>query len=168
MFLNVPIACRCSGQRHLLALPMKHHNDSNPRNRGRFIRFVLGITVIVLLAAIAIPNYVRARVSMSMNTCVFNQMWIETAKRRWAAESHKSSDAVPTDAELLAHMRKVTPMWSGSPVFRAQVPSQLPTCILYQRPFPIGSVSQPIQCDAMPGHHWAEHEYRFHYALKNR
>ncbi|MBK7999442.1 MAG: hypothetical protein IPK15_12210 [Verrucomicrobia bacterium] len=120
------------------------------------------------MAAIAIPNFVRARVVVSMNSCVFNQMWIETAKRHWAAENHKRLDAVPTDAELLNSMRKVTPMWSRSTVFRAQVPNQLPTCFLLPTHYAVGSITNPIHCNAMESHQWDEAEYRFHYALDPR
>lgn len=120
-----------------------------------------------LLAAIAIPNYVRARVVVSMSSCIDHQMWIETAKRRWAAENHKPSDAVPTDAELLTYMRKVTAMWSGR---KHIVPflAQLPTCFLISTHYAVGCVTNPIHCNATESHRWDEAEYRFHYALDPR
>ena len=118
-------------------------------------------------AAIAIPNYVRARSTMSMNSCTFNQMWIESAKRQWATVNHKAPDDIPSGTELLASMHQVTPMWATRKL-PTRIPNQLPTCFLNQRPYPIGSVGHPIQCDASPDHRWDEQAYLFHYALGAR
>ena len=163
----VDAICRCSGQRHLLAREMKHHDTPSSTKPGRFIPFVLGLTAAALLAAIAIPNYVRARSTMSMNTCIFNQMWIESAKRQWATENHKPSEAVPTDAELLGYMRQITPMWAGRK-HAVDLPAQLPTCFLRPTPYAVGSVTNPIHCNAIESDHWDETAYRFHYALGAR
>jgi hypothetical protein len=146
---------------------MKHHDTPSFPKPGRFIRFVLGLTAAALLAAIAIPNYLRARSTMSMNSCTFNQMWIESAKRQWAAENHQPADAVPTGAVLLTYMRQVTPMWAGRKM-PTRIPDQLPTCFLNQLRYTIGSVDHPIQCEAIPDHRWDEQAYRFHYAVNDR
>ena len=146
---------------------MKHHDTSSPWNLTVIIRVACVTIVLALLAAIAIPNFVRARVVMSMDSCSFHQMWIETAKRQWAAENRKPADTVPTEAVVLTYMRQVTPMWCGRK-HAVDLPAQLPTCFLNQLRYAIGSAGQPIQCEAVPFHRWDEQAYRFHYALDPR
>ncbi len=146
---------------------MQPHNTPPPQTSSRLIPIVLCVAVLGLLAAIAIPNYVRARTTMSMNSCIYHQMWIETAKRRWAAENHKPSEAVPTDAELLSYMRKVRAMWGGRKLV-VDLPVQLPSGFLLPTHYAVGSVTNPIHCNATEGHHWDETAYRMHYALDPR
>lgn len=158
--------CRCSSSYEALSLAMQPHNSTPPKTSSRLIPIVLCVAALGLLAAIAIPNYVRARTTMSMNSCIFNQMWIESAKRRWAAENHKPAEAVPTDADLLTYMRKVKPMWAGREI-TMDVPAQLPSCFLVPTDYAVGSVTNPTHCNA-PSDHWDEADYRFHYALDPR
>src|ERR1700722_5959051 len=71
---------------------------SNPPRR---IGFTLSITVIVfVLAAIAVPNFIRTRMFVSTNACVNNLYRIQEAKRLWAEQNHKSPTDVPTMTEL--------------------------------------------------------------------
>jgi len=49
------------------------------------------IPVVGLLAAIAIPNFVKARETAQRNVCISNLRQIEMAKEMWATE-HKSAD----------------------------------------------------------------------------
>ena len=58
------------------------------------------IAVIGLLAAIAVPNFVRAREAAQSNACVLNLRNIDGAKRTWALESRKPESAVPTEGDL--------------------------------------------------------------------
>lgn len=143
-----------------------HESTSQPRNPTKLLRIVVAITVIGLMAAIAIPNFVRARVSMSMSSCIFNQMWIETAKRHWAAETHQHADGVPTEADLFKYMGQVTPMWATRKL-SVRVPAEFPACVTGQR-LRVGTASLPIQCDAVSEHRWDEQAYRSHYALDER
>ena len=59
------------------------------------------ITVMGLLAAIAIPNFVKARKQAESNVCQANLRMIQEAKRTWATENRKTDDAVPERAELV-------------------------------------------------------------------
>ena len=62
---------------------------------------------------------------MSMNSCTFNQMWIESAKRHWATVNHKAPYDIPSGTELLASMRQVTPMWATR-----KLPTRIPNQFL--------------------------------------
>jgi hypothetical protein len=59
------------------------------------------IAVIGLLAAIAIPNFVKARQQAMLQQCHANLRSMQGAKETWALENRKTEDAVPTRAELL-------------------------------------------------------------------
>jgi hypothetical protein len=65
---------------------------------------VIATPVILLLLAIAIPNFIKPRVFTSMNSCANNIRWIEGAKTEWVQQSHQSSNAVPTEADLLPYL----------------------------------------------------------------
>src|ERR1041385_1531238 len=56
-------------------------------------QMIVAAFVILVLAAIAIPNLLSPRMSMAQNACVNNLRWIQIAKNRWAEVYHRS----PTD-----------------------------------------------------------------------
>jgi competence protein ComGC len=58
------------------------------------------IVFIGLLAAIAIPNFVKARSTAQTGACVANLRQIEGAKAQWALEHKKENTDVPTEADL--------------------------------------------------------------------
>ena len=66
---------------------------------------IVGIAVIGKLAAIAIPNFVKARNTAQMNACINNLRMIDGAKRSWALENKKELGSMPTDAELSPYLK---------------------------------------------------------------
>ena len=63
---------------------------------------VVGSAVIGMLAAIAVPNFVRARNTAQMNACISNLRIIDGAKQQWALEKRKALTDTPTQAEVVA------------------------------------------------------------------
>src|SRR6266498_4078266 len=63
------------------------------------VEIMIVVAIIALLAAIAIPNFVKARTSSQRSACIANLKQIEGAKATWAMELKKalSSTPVPTD-----------------------------------------------------------------------
>jgi len=61
---------------------------------------VLMIFVVGLLAAVAIPNFVKARNQAQFHGCQMNMSSIQTAKEMWAKDNAQADDAVPMDADL--------------------------------------------------------------------
>jgi hypothetical protein len=53
-----------------------------------------------MLAAIAIPNFVKARSTSQLNACINNLRQIDAAKNQWALEKSKKADDVPTEDDL--------------------------------------------------------------------
>jgi len=60
-----------------------------------------------LMAAVAIPNFVKARNAAQFEACKQNQETIQKAKELWAKENEKPDDAVPTDADLFGAMKPI-------------------------------------------------------------
>lgn len=58
------------------------------------------VAIIGLLAAVAIPNLVKARKSAQRQTCINNLRSIDGAKTTWALENKKGDGDVPTEADL--------------------------------------------------------------------
>ena len=48
------------------------------------------VAIIGLLAAIAIPNFVKARTTSQMNACINNLRLIDSSKQQWALEQRKT------------------------------------------------------------------------------
>lgn len=59
------------------------------------------VAIIGLLAAIAIPNFVKARTASQKNACIANLKQLEGAKATWALENNKVSSDTPTEANLI-------------------------------------------------------------------
>ena len=59
------------------------------------VEIMIVVAIIGLLAAIAIPNFVRARTTAQMNACINNLRQIDGAKQQWALETKQNGVATP-------------------------------------------------------------------------
>jgi len=64
------------------------------------VEIMIVVAIIALLAAIAIPNFVKARTASQKSACIANLKQIEGAKATWALEAHKTAADSPNDSEL--------------------------------------------------------------------
>jgi prepilin-type N-terminal cleavage/methylation domain-containing protein len=64
------------------------------------LEIMIVVTLIGLLAAIAIPNFTKAREEGTRKMCISNLIQIHSAKVRWALDQRKALDAVPADTDL--------------------------------------------------------------------
>ena len=58
------------------------------------------IPIVAMLAAIAIPNFVKARETAMRNACLSNLRQISSAKQQWASDNGKDDSATPTASDL--------------------------------------------------------------------
>jgi type II secretory pathway pseudopilin PulG len=62
------------------------------------------VAIIGLLAAIAIPNFVRARTTSQTNACINNLRQLDGAKQQWALETKQLSTVVPPSASITPYL----------------------------------------------------------------
>jgi hypothetical protein len=88
------------------------------------------IPVIGMMAAIAIPNFVKARNTAQMNACISNLRQIDGAKQEWALENKKQTTDTPTAQELEAilHRSLTTLQCPAGGVYTINAVGQEPTC----------------------------------------
>src|SRR5437867_7598416 len=64
------------------------------------VEIMIVVAIIALLAAIAIPNFVKARTASQKSACIANLKQIDGAKATWALEQKKTSTDTPTGTDL--------------------------------------------------------------------
>src|SRR5215470_8959866 len=64
------------------------------------VEIMIVVAIIGLLAAIAIPNFVKARTAAQKNGCMANLKQMDGAKASWALEQKKTNSDTPTDSDL--------------------------------------------------------------------
>ena len=70
-----------------------------------YCNLALSLIMIPMLAAIAIPNFVKARETAQKMSCINNLREIDSAKTSWATENRKGQGAVPTASDLAPYLK---------------------------------------------------------------
>src|ERR1700686_4961035 len=68
------------------------------------VEIMIVVAIIGLLAAIAIPNFVRARSTSQQNACINNLRQIDGAKQQWALENKQVSTATTTSTAIMPYL----------------------------------------------------------------
>jgi len=72
------------------------------------VEIMIVVAIIGLLAAIAIPNFVKARTTAQKNACIANLKQIDGAVQQWALEQKKSSTDTASTTDVLAFLKGST------------------------------------------------------------
>jgi prepilin-type N-terminal cleavage/methylation domain-containing protein len=72
------------------------------------VEIMIVVAIIGLLAAIAIPNFIKARTTSQMNACINNLRQIDGAIQQWALENKKSGSDGVTAADVQPYMGRGT------------------------------------------------------------
>ena len=69
------------------------------------VEIMIVVAIIGLLAAIAVPNFVQARVSARRNTCINNMRLISAAKDQAGLENNLAETSVPSTAQMSPYFK---------------------------------------------------------------
>jgi prepilin-type N-terminal cleavage/methylation domain-containing protein len=73
------------------------------------VEIMIVVAIIGLLAAIAIPNFVKARTTAQKNGCINNLRQIDGAKEQWALETKAAPGAAIDQPAVDAYIKGGTP-----------------------------------------------------------
>ena len=101
------------------------------------MEIMIVVAIIGLLAAIAIPNFVKARNTAQATGCINNLRQIDGAKQTWALEKGMGPDATPDDTALKLYIKLDNkgniPGCPAQGVYTYGSVGTLPTCSLSSR-----------------------------------
>jgi len=84
---------------------MKRMKSKHSRNAGfTLVEIMIVVAIIGLLATIAIPNFVRARLKAQQNACINNLRQIDGAKQTWALENKAGPNTPITILNIQPYM----------------------------------------------------------------
>jgi prepilin-type N-terminal cleavage/methylation domain-containing protein len=92
------------------------------------VEIMIVVAIIGLLAAIAIPNFVKAREKAQMEACIANLRQIEGAVQVWAVDMSQPDTATPTWNDLAPNYIRTQPTCKGGGVYTIGAVNARPTC----------------------------------------
>lgn len=75
------------------------------------------VAIIGMLAAIAIPNFVKARGTAQQTTCISNLQHIDGAVQLWAMENKKDPDQTVAITDISSYLRNTVSCPAGGKTF---------------------------------------------------
>ena len=96
------------------------------------VEIMIVVAIIGLLAAIAIPNFIKARNTSQINACINNLRQLDSATQQWALEKKASDTTAPVAGEVYGYIKGgVIPTCpaAGTYALGASV-TNVPTCTI--------------------------------------
>jgi prepilin-type N-terminal cleavage/methylation domain-containing protein len=93
------------------------------------VEIMIVVAIIGLLAAIAIPNFVKARTTAQQKACIANLKQIDAAKEQWALETKKTQGEAVTDTDVDTYLKNsARPNCPSGGTYSYNVVGINPTC----------------------------------------
>ncbi|HEY3864111.1 MAG TPA: type II secretion system protein [Verrucomicrobiae bacterium] len=118
---------------------------NNRKSGFTLVEIMIVVAIIGLLAAIAIPNFVKARTTSQQNACINNLRLIDSSKQQWALEQRQQSSSTPTGTDL-------------QPYLGRGAAGELPSCPVdpanaFASSYGVGTVASKPTCDIVSSTH---------------
>ena len=101
----------------------------NRKSGFTLVEIMIVVAIIGLLAAIAIPSFMRARTTSQKNACIENLRQVSGAEEQWAMEANKNSgDTFDTTGVSVYLKGSVIPKCPGGGTYTYKAVGTDPTC----------------------------------------
>jgi general secretion pathway protein G len=104
--------------------------NTSRRSAFTLVEIMIVVAIIGLLAAIAIPNFIKARENSQKNACIANLKQIDGAKQTWALETKQISSATCNASDIYGPTLYIrdTPACPANGGYTIGLVSEKPTC----------------------------------------
>jgi prepilin-type N-terminal cleavage/methylation domain-containing protein len=112
--------------------------NTSRKSAFTLVEIMIVVAIIGLLAAIAIPNFIKAREASQKNACIANLKQIDGAKNTWALENKKVSGDSPNAGDLFGADKYIR---------------DTPSCPATGSAYTLGNVAAKPLCAGVPASH---------------
>lgn len=109
------------------------------------IEIMIVVALLGMLVAIAIPNFMKARLNAQRNTCVNNLRVIDSIKQQWALENRKDALDSPAHSQLKPYLVRDGNAPPSCPAGGASAQ--------FDTSYVIGNLQTPPTCGIVPTEH---------------